>query len=384
MSWLIDMDPGALFGEGARFQTGKKMKALGGSRVLLIVDGTMKQLGFAEEMVNILKEAELEVVEYEAETREPSTNMINACRDFAIEQKIDSIVALGGGAVIDISKCTGKLLANGGNLEDYLGYDNRKPYKRFSPIICLPTTAGTGAEINHGCSIFNDVTQKKGNTLHPATLAITDPYYTYNCPKGLTAVVGIDALAHATETLCNSQTITHWMSDTLAKEAVTLCFKYLPAAYETSDKEARDRMAYAAEIAGWAIKMRKTTFGHACGHRFANKYHWPHGVCCGIGLSAVVRYTAECDPYTIRILAQCIGIDCPEDADMVEVGKKVVAEYDKLMKLVGMKSMKEMGVPEDFIDFLKEDVSKDPKWIIVPNPPDFEKMAKAFHDAYDY
>lgn len=384
-NWTIDMDPGAIFGEDSRKVTGKKMKELGATKVMLVVDDTMKTLGFAGEMEEILKEAGLEVVTYTVETREPTSTMCNVARDFALEHGIDGIVALGGGAVMDIGKMAGKLMANGGNTEDYLGYEKANmPYKVFKPIICLTTTSGTGAEINHGMSIFNDITQKKGNNKHPATLAITDPYYTYNLPKTLTANTGIDALAHAVETLCNSEHIVNWMSDTLAKEAVTLIFEYLPKAYETGDKEARAWMSYAAELAGWAIKMRKTTFGHALGHRFANRYHWPHGVCCGLCLPAVARYNVTGNPYTTRILAKCIGIDCPDDADMVEVGKQVVAKFDELYKRVGMKTIKEMGVEESFLDEIAEDIRRDTKWTVVPNPPDFDLVRKVLHESYDF
>ena len=381
-TWTVDLDPGCIFGEGSRFLTGKKLKELGATTVMLITDATMKQLGYTDEMEQIIREEGLTVVPYQAETREPTSTMCNVARDFAVEHKIDGIVALGGGAVMDIAKAAGKLLANGGMLEEYLGYEKANiPYKRWSPIICLSTTAGTGAEINNGISIFNDAIQKKGNTKHPATLAITDPYYTYGSPKKLTACVGVDALAHAAETLCNSEYIQNWMSDCLAKEAVSIIFKALPGAYN-DDHECRDKMAFAAELAGWSIKLRKTTFGHALGHRFANRYHWAHGICCGICLPAVVRYHAKMDAGVTMTYAHCIGIDCREKS-YDQIAAEVVKAFDDLLHAVDMPSMKSLGVEPAFIDEICEDIRSDPKWTLVPHPPVFEEVAVAMHEAYE-
>jgi alcohol dehydrogenase class IV len=107
-------------------------------------------------------------------------------------------------------------------------------------------------------------------------------------------------------------------------------------------------------------------------------------VSASIGLAAVVRYNVTGDPESTRILAECCGVVCPENADMVKVGIEVVKKFDALQKVVGMKNMKELGIPEEFCDYITEQVSLDDKWKIVPNPPNFELMRKALHESYNY
>lgn len=385
--WTMDMDPGVIFGVDSRKRTGQKLKEYGATKVVFIYDAVMGSLGHAAEMEEIIRQAGLAVIPYEAEVGEPTYAMVNRLADFVMEQQADGIVGLGGGATMDTAKFAGRVIANGGRAEDYLGYtksQNDLTYKTFRSIIVLPTTAGTGAEVNTAVSCITPE-GKKANGRHRATLAIIDPVYTYGLPKSITANTGIDALAHAAESLCNSRAMPNPMADLIEKEAVKLVFQWLPIAYEHGDnKEAREKMCFAAMLGGYAIKLRKTTFGHAIGHRFADRYHWPHGFNCSLGLAALVRYNVTGDPESTRILAECCGVDCPPDADMTEVGKKVVEKFDALLKGVGMKNMKELGVEEEFCDFIKEDVSKDTKWTIVPNPPDFELMGKALHESYDY
>ncbi len=385
--WTMDMDPGVVFGVDSRKKTGQKLKDYQATKVLLLYDEIMGKMGCAQELSDIIQAEGMEVVLYEAEVGEPTYAMVNRVADFAMEHQIDGIVGLGGGATMDTAKLAGRVLANGGRAEDFLGYtksQNDFTYKTFRPIIVLPTTAGTGAEVNTAISCITPE-GKKSNARHRATLAIIDPTYTYSLPKSITANTGIDALTHAAESLCNSKAMPNYMADTIEKECVKLIFKWLPIAYEDgSNKEAREWMSYAAMLGGYAIKLRKTTFGHAIGHRFANRYHWPHGFNCSLGLAALVRYNVTGDPDSTKLLAECCGVACPEGADMVEVGKQVVEKFDALQKAVGMKSMKEMGVEESFCDFIADDVSKDTKWTIVPNPPDFELMRKALHESYDY
>lgn len=101
-------------------------------------------------------------------------------------------------------------------------------------------------------------------------------------------------------------------------------------------------------------------------------------------MAALARYNVHGDPETTRVWAPLFGIDCPTDADMAEVGQTIVEKLDALQKDIGMKSMKALGIPEDFCDIAAENISRDKKWTTVPNPPDFELLRQCMHDAWDY
>ncbi len=118
--------------------------------------------------------------------------------------------------------------------------------------------------------------------------------------------------------------------------------------------------------------------------RFGTADHLPHGVGVGCGMAALVRYNVYGDPETTRVWAPLFGINCPADADMTEVGQKLVDKMDALQKNIGMKSMKELGIPESFCDIAADNISRDKKWTIVPNPPDFELLRQSMHAAWDY
>jgi alcohol dehydrogenase class IV len=384
-NWIIDMDPGVVFGEDSRKVTGDKLKEYGATKVMLLHDEIMTSLGYTKDLSDIIREAGMEVIAYQTRLGEPKSGWVDEAARFALENKADGLVGLGGGATIDTAKFVGKLLANGGNAEDYLGYTNTSGSKTFRPIIVLPTTSGTGAEVNTALACDNESRGRKAFTMQRATLAIIDPTYTYGLPKEVTANTGIDALTHAAESLCNSAAMPNWMADTLGKECVKLVFEWLPTAYnEPGNKDARAWMSYAAMLGGYTIKLRKTTFGHALAQPIGNTYHYPHGVCCSVGMAAVVRYNVTGDPASTRLLAGCCGVPCPEDADMIAVGNEVVKRFDGLQKAVGMKNMRELGIPKDFVNEMVDQVSKDEKWKVVPNPPDFELLRKVTHESYDY
>lgn len=384
--WKIDMN-NALFGPGVRLLTGEKMKEFNATKVLIVHDTVMKELGYADELVENIKAAGLDAVLYEMEPGEPSSGKVDRAYEQVLAMGgIDGIVGLGGGAAMDTAKMIGKLLVNGGKSEDYLGYTNTTVAKPFHPLIALPTTAGTGSEVNGGLVCEIESQHLKATSPASATLALIDPTYTYKLPKSITASTGIDAMAHAIESLCNSASMPNWMADTLGKETVKLGLKWLPLAYAggPENEEARNWMSYIAALGGYTVWLRKSTFGHAIANQLSNAFHIPHGVGCGIGLAAVMRYNITGDYAATRLLAPCFGIDCPEDANMEEVGQKVFEKFDALLKELELPSMKKLGIPESFIAEAAAGIRSDTKWAIVPNPPDFDLMEKCMHDSYDF
>lgn len=382
-TWLNEMIPAALFGVDARLETGKKLKGYGCKRVLLFADELMVQMKFADELVKCINDEGIEAEIFEVKMGEPTAQRCDAAYEELKDKEFDGVVGLGGGATMDLTKVVCKLFANGGKTDDYMGYGNPAGNTNYAPLIELPTTAGTGSEVNTGamCTSSNG---NKGAVAQLATLAIIDPVYTYSVPAAVTAFTGVDALGHLTENLFNTENQEQLISDMMAMRGIETVFKWLPEAYKDgSNKEARKQMSYAALLGGYCMRVRKLTFGHSMANQFSDKYHLPHGICAGLGLAAVVRYGVQNIPSFTRQLACALGIAVPENGDLKEVGAQIVKKYDELLKSLGMKSMKEHGMEKEFIETMVENIKGDTKWKIM-TPPDFDLMKQAMYDAYDY
>lgn len=387
MTWKIHDLHDAIFGVDSRKQAGEILKSLGGTKALLVCGPNINALGYPEELIGILKEAGIETVLYVKDEGEPTGDMVNKGVAIARAEKIDSIVALGGGSSMDTAKMIGKVLANNaGRAEDLLGGYTALNVgtKVFSPVLLLSTTAGTGSEVSWGLMCENMDNLKKTFSVHPGTYAILDPIYYTTLPKEITATCGMDSLAHSLESLCNSVAMPHPLADMYCREGISASCKGMVAAYnDPNDIEARSYMAYAAMIGGSAITLRKTNLGHAVSNQLVDYYHFSHGVAVSVGLMAQLMYNTEKDPVSSSLIAPCMGIECPEGADLKEVGQKIYDKIYKMQKDMGVKNMKELNVPEEFCDTIAENVSKDKKWAIVPNPPDFDYLRVVLHQIWN-
>lgn len=387
MTWKIHDLHDAIFGVDSRKQAGEILKSLGGTKALLVCGPNINALGYPEELIGILKEAGIETVLYVKDEGEPTGDMVNKGVAIARAEKIDSIVALGGGSSMDTAKMIGKVLANNaGRAEDLLGGYTALNVgtKVFSPVLLLSTTAGTGSEVSWGLMCENMDNLKKTFSVHPGTYAILDPTYYTTLPKEITATCGMDSLAHSLESLCNSVAMPHPLADMYCCEGISASCKGMVAAYnDPNDIEARSYMAYAAMIGGSAITLRKTNLGHAVSNQLVDYYHFSHGVAVSVGLMAQLMYNTEKDPVSSSLIAPCMGIECPEGADLKEVGQKIYDKIYKMQKDMGVKNMKELNVPEEFCDTIAENVSKDKKWAIVPNPPDFDYLRVVLHQIWN-
>ena len=387
MTWKIHDLHDAIFGVDSRKQAGEILKSLGGTKALLVCGPNINALGYPEELIGILKEAGIETVLYVKDEGEPTGDMVNKGVAIARAEKIDSIVALGGGSSMDTAKMIGKVLANNaGRAEDLLGGYTALNVgtKVFSPVLLLSTTAGTGSEVSWGLMCENMDNLKKTFSVHPGTYAILDPTYYTTLPKEITATCGMDSLAHSLESLCNSVAMPHPLADMYCREGISASCQGMVAAYnDPNDIEARSYMAYAAMIGGSAITLRKTNLGHAVSNQLVDYYHFSHGVAVSVGLMAQLMYNTEKDPVSSSLIAPCMGIECPEGADLKEVGQKIYDKIYKMQKDMGVKNMKELNVPEEFCDTIAENVSKDKKWAIVPNPPDFDYLRVVLHQIWN-
>ncbi len=384
MAWTIHDLHDAIFGTDARLQTGKKLKEYCCTKAALIFGRSREP--YVAELEGIIRAEGVEVVSYRAAEGEPVSSEVEKFVAFCKAEGIDGMVALGGGSVMDTAKIAGKTLANGGKVTDYLGgYTALAAGNEiFKPLICLATTAGTGSEVSWGLMCLNEENGKKTYCLHPATLAIDDPIYPVDMDPYITAYTGIDALAHCAESICNIYAMPNWMADTFCREGIKTVMQNLRAAVaEPANEEARARMSWAAVLGGYAITLRKTSIGHAVSNQISDTFHTHHGEGASCGMTVQAMYNITGAPEITKVWAPLFGVDCPEGADLEEVGRKVFGEVLSLQKDIGLKNMKELGVPREFCDTATDNISKDSKWAIVPNPPNFELVGKCLFECWD-
>lgn len=383
--WKLDPITATVFGVDSRKQTGEKLKEFGVTKACIFYDEAVGSLGKKDEMVEIIEAAGIEAVAFQVEPGEPNCVSTDHAADFARENNIDGLVGIGGGSTLDTAKMVGVVLANGGKTLDYLGYTAKPAEKVFSPIITLPTTAGTGAEVTWFLTNGDEDHNKLVCMYSPVTLAIVDPTYCLTMPRSVTANTGIDALVHASEEMAQTRAFPNLFVDELCKSTVEIIFKWLPKALEDgSNLEARVWMSYAALVAGYIIRMRGGHFAHPVANQLSNLVHCPHGVGCGIGMVALAHYCIDENNDWVRMTAKACGVECNEDSDMHEVGVKVAEAYTALHKLAGIPNLKALGVAEEEIDNIVDRVAADSKWKVVPAPPKFDLVKKAMHETYDF
>ena len=199
-TWTFHTAGQLVFGPDATLQLGEVVRQLGARRVLVVTDPVLLRAGLVERVHGPLSEEGVTLEVFSGGEPEPSFRAVAACMAAAAEFKPDAVLGLGGGSNMDLAKITAVLLTHGGQLRDYVG-DGKVPGP-IMPLVCLPTTAGTGSEVS-AATVLTDTDNhiKVGilsNYLRPA-VALVDPLLTLSCPPKVTADSGIDALTHAIE-----------------------------------------------------------------------------------------------------------------------------------------------------------------------------------------
>jgi alcohol dehydrogenase class IV len=264
-TWTFHSAGQLLFGRDAALQLGEVISGLGGKRVLIVTDPILTKAGLAEQIRKPL--AGLTTETFSEGEPEPSIRAAEACIALARRFKPDVLIGLGGGSNMDLAKITATVLAHGGSPRDYVG-DDKIPGP-IGPLVCIPTTAGTGSEVS-AASVLTDSENKikvgiLSNYLRPR-VALVDPMLTVSCPAKVTADSGIDALTHAIEAYtavdnanfplpAGERTVyqgKHPLGDIMAEKAIALIGAHLRRAVKDgNDLGAREGMAWAPPWPAW-------------------------------------------------------------------------------------------------------------------------------------
>jgi alcohol dehydrogenase len=281
-----------IFGIGALNRIGALTRELGGKRALVVSDPGIVKAGYSARAADLLKEAGLESEVFGCVHENPSTRDVAACVEVAREFRADFIIGLGGGSSMDTAKGCNFILTNGGRMQDYWGVG--KAANPMLPMICVPTTAGTGSECQSFALISDEDTHQKmacGDPKAAAKISILDPELTVSQPARVTACTGIDAFAHAIETAVTKKR--NAISAMYSREAFRLCHAgFSRVLRDPSDLEARGHMLLGAACAGTAIENSMLGAAHSCANPLTAKFGVVHGEAVGVMLPHVIRHNS--------------------------------------------------------------------------------------------
>jgi alcohol dehydrogenase class IV len=322
-TWTFHTASELLFGQNAVRQLGEVAARLRAKRIFIVTDAVLVQAGVVEQVHVPLSESGVLVEVFSGGEPEPSFRAADACIAAARQFAPDALLGLGGGSNMDLAKIAAAILAHGGHPRDYVG-DDKIPGPVF-PLICIPTTSGTGSEVS-AASVLTDSESKLkvgilSNYLRP-NVALVDPVLTLSCPPKVTADSGIDALTHAIEafTAVDNEEFPlppgersvyqgrHPMGDMLAEKAIHLIGQHLRRAVaDGRDLEAREGMALGATLAGMAFSNVGVAAVHALEYPVGGAVHCSHGAGNGLLLPFVMRFNLPARVSRFARIAELLG-----------------------------------------------------------------------------
>ena len=347
-----------LFGIGAAEKVGIKAKEFGCGKIFLVTDKGVKATGMVDKIETYLKNQGLEVYVFDDVVSDPPDTKIDESAAVFKKEKCDGIVAIGGGSSLDTGKCLKKMSRNEGKAAEFC-LDFNLGTTPGVPLITMPTTSGTGAEVSTGAVVtLTEFGIKGGMTNLIPDLAIIDPVLCSGMPSYITAATGMDVLAHVVEEIL---TISHNLNmDVLACHAVKLVYKSLKKAVENgSDLDARSDMCYAAYIGGVGICEVMLSFGHASAHTIGARKHLMHGALVALTTPGTIRILGPHLPDKMKLLAEAMEIPFDEKTSNDELVKKCSDRVIALRKSIGLKNFKELGLTMEDLDELTDHILDD-------------------------
>ena len=364
MSVKFVLNETSYFGKGAREELAGELQKRGTKKVFLVSDKALVEAGVTKKVEDVLDKAGVDYDLYDEIKPNPTiknvTDGVAACK----KSKADLIVAVGGGSSIDTAKGISIVMTNPdrADIKSLNGLSNTE--NKGMPIIALPTTAGTAAEVTINYVITDEDAEIKMVCVDPndiPAVAIVDSELMASMPKSLAAATGMDALTHAVEgyiTKAHNE-----MSDMFHMKAIKMIFKYLPAAVNDKDPEAIEKMGMAQYIAGMGFSNVGLGIVHSMAHQLGAVYDTPHGIANAMLLPTVMRFNGE-DPATagrFREILVNIGRPDAEHLNDQDVINTFVWMISELSKAVGITTtIKDYGAKEEDFEMLAEKAMEDP------------------------
>lgn len=342
------------FGPGARTVIPTEVARKGFQKALVITDKELMKFGVAQKVIDVLVEAKIPYGIYDEIKPNPTVkNVKDGVAAFA-KSGADFMIAIGGGSSIDTAKAIG-IITNNPEFSDVVSLEGVADTKKASvPIIAVPTTAGTAAEVTINYVITDEASKKKMVCVDPndiPCLAIVDAEMMSSMPKGLTASTGMDALTHAIEGYITKGAWT--ISDMFELKAIELIAKHLKKAVdEPTNLEARDGMAVAQYVAGMGFSNVGLGVVHGMAHPLGAFYDTPHGVANALLLPYVMEYNMPAAIAKYRDIAVAMGVDVAGLSDKEAAKAAVKAVKDLAIAVNIPQKLSAIGVKEEDLQAL--------------------------------
>ena len=346
-------------GSGAIKEIVNEVKGRDLKKAFVCSDPDLIKFNVTTKVTSLLEKSNLDYEIYSDIKQNPTIENVQNGVNAYKKSNADYIIAIGGGSSIDTAKAIGVII-NNPEFEDVRSLEGVSlTKKKCVPIIAVPTTAGTAAEVTINY-VITDVEKNRKfvcvDTNDIPVVAIVDPDMMESMPKGLTAATGMDALTHAIEGFITGGA---WeMSDMFHIKAIELIAKHLRGAVENT-KEGREGMALGQYIAGMGFSNVGLGIVHSMAHPLGALYDTPHGIANAIILPTVMEYNAEVTGDKYKYIAKAMGVENVENMSVTEYRKAAVDAVKKLSSDVGIPSnLKDIVKVED-IEFLSKSAYED-------------------------
>lgn len=351
--------PEYIYGFGSRNLVNRFAHNLSLSKILLVTDSGVIKSGWADEIKNKLINDGFAVTIFDNISPNP--------RDFEVMEGVkafnknqcDSIVAIGGGSAMDCAKGIGICVANDQHILEFEGVDQVNI--PAPPLICLPTTAGTSADVSQFCIITDTTRHLKIAIISKTTIpdvALIDPEMTMTMPLNLTVETGLDALTHAIEAYVSNASSP--MTDLNAIEAIKLIYKYMPKVYENPENiEYRHQMMLASLYSGLAFSNASLGAVHSMAHSMGGLKDLPHGLCNSILLDKVIDFNFDASSHKFKNIAEVFGLKTSASTSQyikTDLGK-FMKDFKESLNID--KRFGEFGLKENEIEQLSNNAIKD-------------------------
>ena len=364
MSEKFVLNETSYFGKGARKELSEEIQKRGFKKVFLVSDKSLVEAGVTAKVEEVLNNAGIPYTLYDEIKPNPTIKNVLDGVDACKNSKADLIVAVGGGSSIDTAKGISIVMTNPerADIKSLNGASNT--VNRGMPLIAMPTTAGTAAEVTINYVITDEDAKIKMVCVDPndiPILAIVDSELMASMPKGLAAATGMDALTHAVEGYITKAH--NDMSDMFHMKAIQMIFKYLPLAVNEKDPVAVEKMGMAQYIAGMGFSNVGLGIVHSMAHQLGAVYDTPHGIANAMLLPTVMRFNGEDKETAGRFREILVNIGRPDaehlnDQDVINTFVWMISE---LSKAVGITTtIKDYGAKEEDFEMLAEKAMNDP------------------------
>ncbi|HBD7638724.1 TPA: lactaldehyde reductase [Enterococcus faecium] len=360
MSNRMILNETSYFGKGAIESIVPEFQQRGFGKAAVITDKGLIERGIATKVTELLDKAAIAYALYDGIVPNPTIQNVKDGVAFVKEAEADCLIAIGGGSPIDTAKAIGIILTNP-EFSDVISLEGVADTKNpCLPILAIPTTSGTAAEVTINYVITDEVNHRKFVCVDPHDIPIVafiDSDMMMGMPKKLAASTGMDAMTHAIEGFITKGA---WeMTDMLHLKAIEIIGHSLEASVD-GDQNGREKMALGQYIAGMGFSNVGLGLVHGMAHPLSAWYNIPHGVACAALLPTVMKYNKEYTGEKYREIALVLGIKGAAEMSLEDVREAACGEIDRLSKAVGIpETISELGVKEADIPAIAEDALRD-------------------------